>query len=195
MKVIAGLGNPGPEYCRTRHNLGFRVLDHLAGVWGVTLKQEAPGKNWIGRCDRFEEPLLLAKPGSYMNASGVAIGQILHRHRLGPKDLIVVVDDVSLPLGSLRVRPRGSAGGHNGLASICRQIETQEFVRIRLGIDSPARGGQDLSEFVLSDFRPAQEKLVAKVVKQAQEALECLIQEGISKAMSLYNKSPLPPLC
>ena len=188
MKIIVGLGNPGTEYRRTRHNLGFRVVDHLASFWGVSLKQESPHKNWIGCCDRFQEPLLLAKPPSFMNASGVAVHQILHQHRLGPKDLIVVVDDVSLPLGSLRVRPRGSAGGHNGLASLIEELETQEFVRVRIGIDTPARSREDLSDFVLTIFRPAEEKLVEKLLCQAQQALECLMQEGIPKAMSLYNK-------
>lgn len=187
-KILVGLGNPGAQYLATRHNLGSRVIDRLAAAWGVSLKKEHPHKNWVGRCSRFGQVVLLAKPSCFMNLSGEEVRKMLDHHQLKTRDLIVILDDVSLPLGSLRAREHGSAGGHNGLASIIEELGTKEFVRVRLGIDSEYRVSGDLREFVLGRFERDEEKWVEKVTAYAEEVMENILREGVSKAMSLYNK-------
>ncbi len=188
MKILVGLGNPGAEYFFTRHNLGSLIIEHLAGEWGVKFQRELPHGHWIGRCERFGETLLLCRSLSFMNLSGVAIREILHHHKSHPKDLVIVLDDVSLPLGTLRVRAHGSAGGHNGLKSVIEELGTKEFVRVRSGIDSKRRRQEDLADFVLSNFSRSEQKLLGEVVQDAQLAIEVMLREGVAKAMTLFNK-------
>jgi peptidyl-tRNA hydrolase, PTH1 family len=188
MRLIVGLGNPGERYRRTRHNLGFMVVDALAARGRAGKGREEQGA-WVAECPVGGEPALLAKPLSFMNRSGGPVHDLLAAYRAEPKDLVVVMDDVALELGTLRIRERGSHGGHNGLRSVIEALGTEEFSRVRVGI---RRGElpEDLAEYVLSDF-PAEDVLVVQeVVGHAADAVECLAREGAAAAMSRFNGPP-----
>ena len=189
MRLLAGLGNPGEKYRRTRHNVGFMVVDALAerhGARNVRVESDA----WVAETAIGGEDVLLVKPLTFMNRSGAAVAPLLGRLALGSQDLVAVVDDVALELGTLRVRERGSHGGHNGLRSIADVLGTDDFPRVRVGI----RRGEmtvDLAEFVLSDFAAEEILVVQEVVGLAADALECLVREGAPAAMNRYN-APRP---
>lgn len=185
MRLVAGLGNPGDRYRRTRHNVGFMVVDELAGRHGVH-DSRVEADAWVARSSLGGEDVLLVKPLTFMNRSGVAIGPLLDRHGLGSQDLLAVVDDVALDLGTLRVRERGSHGGHNGLRSIADVIGRDDFARIRIGVrkgDAPA----DLAEFVLSDFPREDVLVVQELIGLAADAVACFVREGAQTAMNRYN--------
>jgi PTH1 family peptidyl-tRNA hydrolase len=185
LRLVVGLGNPGDRYRRTRHNLGFMVVDALAARGGAGRGREEHGA-WVAEATVGGEPALLVKPLSFMNRSGGPVVGLLAAHVALPSDLVVVLDDIALELGVLRIRERGSHGGHNGLRSIIEALDTEDFPRLRLGIqkgEPPA----DLAEFVLSDF-PAEDVLVVQeMVGYAAEAVECQAREGTVAAMSRYN--------
>ena len=187
MKILIGLGNPGTEYTHTRHNFGFRVIDRASSAWNVALEKDGHCRAMVGRCDRFEKPVLLVKPHTFMNASGVAVRQLLERHAIEPKDLLVVFDDVSFPLGTFRIRTHGGGGGHNGLISIIEALETEAFPRMRLGISTGPVASQDLTGFVLGEFSPSEEDAVGDVLPEVVGALELLMTKGIAEAMNVYN--------
>ncbi len=185
MRLIIGLGNPGTRYQSTRHNVGYRVLDELA--------QEAQTGAWLTKCHSLvctatvaAEPVLLAKPLTFMNLSGQAVRFLLDEYRLDPKELILVLDDLNLPFGRMRVRERGSSGGHNGMESIIRMLNSDEIIRVRLGI-----GQEDMPEekagFVLSDFPPDRAAELKAMIARAALAVQCIIAEGASRAMSVFN--------
>lgn len=188
MKLIVGLGNPGYEYYLTPHNLGFMAVDRLAEAAGVEISrpesQALVAKASIGGADA-----LLVKPQTFMNLSGVAVGRLLAKYELGPDDLIVLADDADLPLGALRIREQGGAGGHNGLKSIIGAAASDEFVRIRMGI-KPEHDVADLSDYVLSPFRKAGLESVAEMIDRAAEAAEVILREGIQTAMNRFNRRP-----
>ncbi len=186
MKLVVGLGNPGRDYARTRHNIGFMVLDALAGRLGCEFRRAWFLKALATRADTPEGRVLLVKPQTFMNRSGEAVAAVLRWHRLAPADMIVVLDDVDLPLGKLRIRKQGSAGHHNGLKSIIGQVGTDEFVRLRLGIEQAERRGS-LSDFVLGSFAREETDVSAAAIRQAVEALECLLSRGVDAAMNQYN--------
>ena len=186
MKLIVGLGNPGVEYHLTPHNLGFMAVDRLAEVCGVELsRREAQALTAPTELERAE--VVLAKPQTFMNLSGMAVGRLLAKYDLSVRDLIVLVDDVDLPLGSLRVRQRGSAGGHNGLKSVIGALESDEFVRVRMGVQ-PEDAIEDRVSYVLSPFRKADLEALTTMLDQSVEAVRVLLSEGVQKAMDRFNR-------
>jgi len=192
MNMIAGLGNPGAEYQQTPHNLGFMAVDLLARECGVELAhREAQALTAVARLEGVE--VLLAKPQTYMNLSGMAVARLLEKYGLEVSDLIVLVDDAALPLGSLRIRPRGSAGGHNGLKSIIGALDSSEFVRVRMGV-GPDEPIGDMVSYVLGRFHRSDLETVSEMLSQACEAVHVILREGSQKAMNRFNRrvSPQP---
>lgn len=183
MFVVLGLGNPGEEYARTRHNVGFRVVDALARRWGVEARRRKFLAH-VAEAERAGARVLLAKPGTYMNASGRSARAILDFYGLAPEALCTVSDDVNLPLGRLRVRRGGSAGGHKGLASVAEHLGTEAFARLRVGVGAP-RG--ERRDYVLSPFRGAEAEEAEAAVERAADAVECWVGEGVERCMNRYN--------
>jgi len=183
MKVIVGLGNPGREYAGTRHNLGFLVVDTLAGLYGAHLDrklfQSLVGTAVIGR-----EKAVLAKPQTYMNLSGRAVGPLVSWYKAGGGDLLVILDDFDLPPGRLRLRPHGGSGGHKGLASVIEALGTDRFARLRVGIGRPPEGAVD---WALGTFSPDERALVDAAVRKAALAAAEFVTGGLFRAMNLYN--------
>ncbi len=186
MKLIVGLGNPGFEYQLTPHNLGFLAVDRLAELCGVeTSHREAQALTASTEIEGVA--VVLAKPQTYMNLSGMAVVRLLDRYSLEPPDLLVLVDDADLPFGMLRIRQRGSAGSHNGLKSIIGALQSDDFGRIRMGVQ-PAEGVEDLASHVLGRFRRSDLETVADILDQAMEAVRVILKEGISRAMNRFNR-------
>lgn len=185
MKLVVGLGNPGPRYRDTRHNLGFAVLDTLAERFGVRLDRE---KHQALTTDAVfkGERLILLKPLTFMNLSGASVAAAARNRVPVPEDVLVVVDDVNLPLGRLRLRAGGSAGGHNGLKSIIERLGSDAFHRVRLGV-GPNEGGGDLARHVLGRFRPEERDAVNDMVARAADAVETWIADGMEAAMNRHN--------
>ncbi len=185
MKLIVGLGNPGPKYRGTRHNVGFVTVDELARRADATF-ESAPAEAMMARVRRFAEPVLLVKPLTFMNLSGYAVGELARYFKVDFADLLVVADDVNLALGRLRARARGSDGGHNGLKSIIAQLGTQEFARLRIGV---GRGHEerDLADHVLSRFAPAEQDEIAAAIARAADAAELFVTDGIERVMNRFN--------
>lgn len=186
LRLIVGLGNPGAEYAWTPHNLGFLVVDQLADRAAIRVERPE-AKSYIGKGRLAGRDVLLAKPQTYMNASGLAVRELSERYEFDAGQVIVVVDEAALPWGSLRIRERGSAGGHNGLKSIIGAVGTDEFVRVRLGI-KPEHPVSDLSGYVLRPFRKAELEAAAEMVHQAADAVELILTEGVGRAMTRYNR-------
>ncbi len=187
MRLIVGLGNPGREYALTPHNLGFAVIEALAGQARLRRRQRVfRSELWRGRLDGKE--VVLAQPQTYMNLSGPAVAELLRAEDLEPADLIVVADDVALPWGQLRIRERGSAGGHNGLESVIAALETSAFLRVRLGIQPRAGEVGDLAEYVLAPMGPEERKLAEAMVAEAADAVRLILREGPSRAMTRFNR-------
>ena len=186
MKAIVGLGNPGREYAGTRHNIGFDVLDEVARRWHVQLR---PWKSVADVAVVSNRSVVLVEPQTYMNLSGDAVSRIVAFHKLAPTDVLVVVDEVQLPLGRLRVRRNGSAGGHNGLKSITQHIGA-EFPRLRIGV---GRGDPklDLADHVLSTFGREEREAVADLVSRAADAVELFAGEGLDVVMNRFNPGPV----
>ena len=187
MRLVVGLGNPGEPYRRTRHNAGFMTLDLLAAR--VRAAGSEAGDAWCAEARFGDEPVLLVKPLSFMNLSGVPVTRLLAEHRAEPSDLVVLVDDVALDTGRVRVRARGGHGGHNGLRSLVDALGTEEFPRVRIGIRSgelPA----DLALYVLSDFPADEIPLVREATGLAADAAESVVREGAFAAMNRFNGRP-----
>jgi PTH1 family peptidyl-tRNA hydrolase len=186
MKLIVGLGNPGAQYEWTRHNCGFMVIDELARRAGREARtRECQALTARIRLDETEA--LLAKPQTWMNLSGVAVAELLTKHHLdSPASLLVIVDDLALPCGRLRLRREGSAGGHNGLKSIIARLGTQSFPRLRLGI-APEHPVEDTAAFVLAEFPRRDREALAEMVGRAADAIEVVLTMGIAEAMAKYN--------
>jgi PTH1 family peptidyl-tRNA hydrolase len=191
MRLIVGLGNPGAEYEWTPHNLGFLAVDGIAEHVGIRITRPE-SKSFVGRGNFAGEEVILAKPQTYMNLSGAAVRMLLDRYELDPAQMIVLVDDVDLPWGHLRIRERGSAGTHNGLKSIVASIQTQEFLRIRLGV-GPEKVWGELRDYVLSKLSAAQRESASQLVADAVEAVELICVGGVGKAMSRFNRKVPPP--
>ncbi|HEV2348225.1 MAG TPA: aminoacyl-tRNA hydrolase [Terriglobia bacterium] len=190
MKLIVGLGNPGYEYYLTPHNLGFMAVDRLAEDCGVEVThREAQALTALSEIEG--EQVVLGKPQTFMNLSGMSVSRLLDKYGLPVEDLIVLVDEVNLPLGSIRVRPMGSAGGHNGLKSIIGALQSDEFVRVRLGVQ-PERPVEDKVDYVLGRFRKAELETVVEMVDQSAEAVRCILKEGVQKAMNRFNRRNSP---
>ena len=184
MKAIVGLGNPGPRFKGTRHNVGFEVVEELAGRCGIPFLS-APADARVARIRHGDDTILLAKPLTYMNDSGRAVGELTRYYKIVPDDLLIVVDEVQLPLGKLRARARGSAGGHNGLKSIVAHVG-ETFSRLRLGV---GRGDnrRDLADHVLAKFDKDETAEVERMIGRAADAAETFITAGIAAVMNQYN--------
>ena len=190
MKLIVGLGNPGKDYFHNRHNVGFRCLDYLAKYYAIPLEQRRYRCRW-GSGKIADTEVLLAKPQTFVNLSGEAVSKLIRRYHIDLSDLLVISDDLNLPLGKLRIRPRGDAGGHKGLESIISALGSSDFPRLRIGIGRPADSGPDNDEvivsYVLGDFIPDEEEKIALVIPQTAEVVYCLLTEGIVTAMNKFN--------
>ncbi len=184
-RLIVGLGNPGPEYEMTRHNVGFRVVDRLSDRIGVPLKKKGDAMlgwgTWRGR------HVGLAKPLTFMNRSGMALEVLARKNQLGPNDLLVVVDDINLEPGHIRIREKGGPGGHNGLEDIIDWLDSDAFPRIRVGIGSNFQRGQQ-ADYVLSAFDPVELPLIDEAVTRAQDAALAFVTDGITTAMNRFSR-------
>ena len=191
MKLIVGLGNPGIEYQFTPHNLGFLTIDRLADQCGVEVRNRHC-RALTARAVIGSEPVLLAKPETYMNLSGISVRELVEEHQVKPEsDLIVIYDELDLPFGAIRIRQRGSSAGHNGMESVIGALGTQEFLRIRIGI-APERKVSDGAKYVLAPFRKGQLKTVDEILETAAEAVNVIVKEGPAKAMNRFNRKADP---
>jgi PTH1 family peptidyl-tRNA hydrolase len=189
VKLIVGLGNPGREYQDTRHNVGFMVVDEVAKRQELSWRSEGQ----IAFAKRFGSPeFLLAKPKTFMNLSGFAVAEFANYRHIDRGDLLIVVDDVDLPLGRMRARARGSAGTHNGLKSVVAQLGTTEFARLRVGVGRGDRQ-RDLADYVLAKFEAAEQAALNDIVTRAAKAAEMFAAEGIETVMNRYNPDPAEP--
>ena len=191
MKLIVGLGNIGKEYENTRHNIGFMVVDELAKRWGVSFNRT--DKNAMFAEHRAPEKIMLIKPTTYMNLSGIAVGAYANYYNLGNEEIAVIQDDLDLPVGQLRIRKKGSAGGHNGIKSIQEHLGTDEFPRFKVGISHPGRNGKAVVSHVLKPFAGEEKAAIEEAVKKMADALERWVKEDIDAVMNEYNKKPAKP--
>jgi PTH1 family peptidyl-tRNA hydrolase len=184
--LIAGLGNPGPEYEQTYHNLGFLAIDRLGERANIRLTRPEC-KALVGSGVVAGQPVLLAKPQTFMNLSGGSIQPLLQKYTLPPERLILIYDELALDWGSLRIRLKGSAGGHNGVSSIIRGVGNENFIRVRLGI-RPLHPVKEMKDYVLSKVRKAQMETLESTLEHALRAVETIITEGVEKAMTTHNR-------
>ncbi|MGB9464308.1 MAG: aminoacyl-tRNA hydrolase [Candidatus Acidiferrum sp.] len=190
MRLIVGLGNPDSEYQWTPHNLGFLAVDELANRGSIRIERPE-GKALVGRGKLAGEDVLLAKPQTYMNLSGISVRELLEKYELGPGDLLVLWDEVQLPFGTIRIDRKGSGGSHNGANSVISAVDTQEFSRIRLGC-GPDHPLSSRKEFVLRPMKKAELEVAAEMVGKAGDAVEMILAKGIEPAMNLFNRRKLP---
>lgn len=183
IRLVAGLGNPGREYEQTRHNIGFLVVDRLAAQFGSTWEKSSKWGAISAKCGE----VILVKPMTYMNRSGEPLGAIGQFYKIKPPEILIVLDDLALPLGRLRLRARGGAGGHNGLESILARFGTEEIPRLRIGIGAAPR--DDSVDYVLSRFFDEEKSLVASTIDRATEAVKWAIDKGLVSAMNNFNQA------
>ena len=186
MRLIVGLGNPDPEYQWTPHNLGFMAVDELANRNGIRVERPE-GKALAGRGKIAGEDVILAKPQTYMNLSGISVRELLEKYELDVKDLLVLWDEAQLPLGTIRIHPDGSAGSHNGAKSVIGSLGTQEFARLRLGC-GPDHPPNSRKEYVLRPMKKAELEIAAEMIGEAGDAVEMILKQGIDAAMNQYNR-------
>lgn len=186
MRLIVGLGNPTREYQATRHNIGFDVITRMCDDYRIRLDSKEHkaicGKGYIGG-----EKVILAQPQTYMNNSGESVRALVDYYKLTAEDVIIIYDDISLDVGKLRVRPKGSAGGHNGIKSIIAHLGTEEFARIRVGVGDKPKDW-DLADYVLGHFSKEEEPIIREALAKASQACECMITDGIPEAMNRFNR-------
>lgn len=191
MKLIVGLGNPGKAYARNRHNVGFQCLNHFAKLHSIRFdRRQCQARVGIGKVR--DGKLLLAKPGTFVNLTGKSLACLVRRHKVPSSDLLVIYDDLDLPLGRIRLRQSGSSGGHKGMNSIISALGSEDFARARVGIGRPQVEGKSLSEdaiisYVLSDFSPEEEAIIKPAIARASEAIDCFLTQGIKAAMNKFN--------
>jgi PTH1 family peptidyl-tRNA hydrolase len=190
--LIVGLGNPGRDYAKTRHNAGFIVVDQLAKRWQADWKAEKKFSARMARAESNERQALLCKPQTFMNSSGEAIAVVVNFYRIALERLLVIVDDADLPLGQLRLRPNGSSGGHHGLESIEQHLGSREYARLRIGIGRTA-GPREITGHVLGRFSSTEAELADKVFAVASDQAECWLNDGIQKAMNQFNGTIVGP--
>ncbi len=189
MRAIIGLGNPGEQYAGTRHNVGFWVVSLLARRHNIPLNRHRYHARY-GQGEIGGVPVLLVQPMTFMNRSGEAVRPLLKAYQLTPQQMLVVYDDIALPIGTLRLRPRGSSGGHNGMRSIIEAIGTEEFPRLRVGIGAPPEG-VDPADYVLSPFDESEKPLMRQMLEIAANACECWLTDPIERVMSRFNRQHL----
>ena len=191
MKLIVGIGNPGKEYENTRHNIGFDVIDKLADRFSITVL-EKKHKALIGKGMINGQKVILAKPQTYMNLSGESVRELVDYYKIEEEtELIVIYDDISLDVGQLRIRKKGSAGGHNGIKSIIQHLGTDMFPRIKMGVGEKPKG-YDLADYVLGHFKKEERVIMDESVLTATKAVELMVIDEIGEAMNLYNKKAKP---
>ncbi len=197
--LIVGLGNPGAEYAATRHNVGFRCVDALAAAHRLEWARRKKSKARVAEGRIAGRAVLLAKPQTYMNLSGSSVQGLAAFYKIPPERILVIFDDLDIPLGTLRIRPKGGSGGHKGMADIIRKLGTQDFPRIRFGISRPPER-MDPAAYVLQPFRAEELPLVARTVERVVQTVETWLAEGINAAMNRYNGAeanthtqPTPP--
>jgi PTH1 family peptidyl-tRNA hydrolase len=192
MKLIIGLGNPGQGYSNNRHNIGFMCLKHFSKEHRIEFdRKQANARVGRGKVEGID--VVLAKPQTYMNLSGQSVNRLMHNFKLKAEDIIVVHDDMDLPLGKVRIRGGGSSGGHNGINSIIQEIGTRDFIRIKIGIGRPEKDedephdGRDIVDYVLSNFTAEEKKLLEPSIEKVSSAILCLLTEGLEAAMNRFN--------
>lgn len=186
MYLVAGLGNPGKQYEMTRHNIGFHTIDYIADEYKVKVNK-LKHKSLYGECTIAGEKVYLIKPQTYMNLSGESLIDFVNFFKAPPQNLIVISDDINLDTGRLRIRPKGSAGGHNGLKSIIYMLQTDEFPRIRMGVGAPKHEDYELADFVLGRFTKDEIPVMEESIKKAKSAVEEIIKNGPQSAMNKFN--------
>jgi PTH1 family peptidyl-tRNA hydrolase len=185
--MVVGLGNPGTGYADHRHNAGFLVVDALAGAHDLVFARRRRAQAYVAEGLIENQRVLLAKPQTFMNLSGRAVGRLSRAHGIPPESILVVYDDLDLPLGRLRLRPEGGAGGHKGLRSIIEVLGTQVFPRLRVGIDRPP-GRMDPADYVLQPFTQEEQLCIKQALERSVAAIECWLAEGIAAAMDQFNR-------
>lgn len=185
--MIAGLGNPGAKYRKTRHNLGFMVLDGLAEQAGIKIAKER-AKALIGRGRIGSRETILAKPQTFMNLSGISVAGLMRHWRLKPDKLIVVYDELDLPFGRIRLAWGGGPGGHKGVASVIEHLGSRNFTRLRLGIDRPEEEGLRAKEYVLKTFKPREKERLPAIISRGAEAVEKVLSSGLAAAQTEFNR-------
>jgi PTH1 family peptidyl-tRNA hydrolase len=189
MKLIVGLGNPGRSYAHNRHNIGFICLNHFARSQGIRFDKKK-GLARIGEGVVANNEVVLARPQTFMNDSGQSVSRLVKKFKIDLNDLIVIHDDLDLPLAKIRISHGSSSGGHKGINSIIQELGTQDFIRLRIGIgrpDKPQISEDDIIAYVLSDFRPAEKRAINKILPNVSEAILCLLTEGLTPAMNKFN--------
>ena len=184
--LVVGLGNPGSQYENTRHNMGFLALDLLAEKEKFKFSK-LRFKAWTATADLGGEKVLVMKPQTYMNLSGESVGEAARFYKIPPEHVLVISDDISLPAGKLRIRPSGSAGGHNGLKNIIQHLGSDQFPRIKVGVGSPQQAGYEVVDWVIGKPMGEERKLLAPALEKAAEAVSAVIAQGPQKAMNKYN--------
>ena len=183
---MAGLGNPGEQYAWTPHNLGFLVVDRLAEQHAIRVTRP-DSRALVGEGQIEGKPVLLAKPQTFMNLSGTSLKPLMEKHAIELADLILVYDELDLPWGTLRIKPKGSAAGHNGVISVIESLRTKEFPRVRLGVE-PAHPIRDGAEYLLARFKRSQEKELEELVSLGADAVRSIIADGVEKSMTKFNR-------
>ncbi len=187
MKLIVGLGNPGREYAASRHNIGFNCLGYFARQHKIALKSKQAHAR-VGQGEISGEPVLLARPYTFMNQSGKSVRTLVEKFRVGLEDLIVIHDDMDLPLGKIRIRMGGSGAGHKGVNSIISELGSQEFARIRVGIGRPDETDEaGVIDYVLSPLNPEEKAVITQIISRVGEALLCILSQGLNIAMNRFN--------
>jgi len=186
MYIIVGLGNPTREYTATRHNIGFDAITRIADDYNISLDMKKH-KSLCGRGMIHGEKVVLAQPQTYMNLSGEAVRELKDFYKVSNDEIIIIYDDISLDVGQLRIRPKGSAGGHNGIKSIISHLGTEEFPRIKVGVGDKPKGW-DLADYVLGRFKEEEQSVIRDGLKRVSDACACIISEDIESAMNQYNK-------
>ncbi len=193
MKLIVGLGNPGQGYASNRHNVGFMCLNHFAKTQGIRFDKKR-GRARIGSGEVAGNGVVVARPQTYMNSSGESVNLLMRKFNVNLNNLLVIHDDLDLPLGKIRIRQGGGSGGHKGIGSIIDCLESENFLRLRIGIGRPSlvEGSTGISEadivtYVLSDFTPEEKQIITQVIPRVSEAILCLLTEGLTTAMNKYN--------
>ncbi|UCH87818.1 MAG: aminoacyl-tRNA hydrolase [Dehalococcoidia bacterium] len=192
VRLVVGLGNPGQAYAAHRHNVGFWCVRRLARDWSIPFKSSRWARLGEGQVD--DHPLVLAKPRTFVNRSGDAAASLLQRYELSPQQMLVICDDLELPAGNIRLRPRGGDGGHNGLRDIIYAIESEDFPRLRIGIGRPRTAEGEpithplvVAKYVLGEPEPEEQEALEAAVERAAEAVACVLREGLAVAMNRYN--------
>ena len=192
-QLIVGLGNPGSKYENTRHNVGFLVIDRLAKLWQINLSETKKFQGFFGEGMSPVGKIRLLKPTTYMNNSGQSIRAVVDWYKIPPEVVLVIYDEMDLPLGRLRIRLSGSAGGHNGMKSAIAHLGTQQFPRVRIGIGSAKSNEKDAVSHVLGSFAPSEKGAIDEVLDLTVNAIELSLKQGVEKVMSLYNNRNVEP--